>query len=78
MKPESSSVSATEIAVLARAKGVLTGIEAALVAAQIPYRVLSGTAFYLRGEVKAASEQFSNTSATASRACCISGCNRIR
>ena len=39
---------------LARAKGVLTGIEAALVAAQIPYRVLSGTAFYQRREVKAA------------------------
>src|SRR3954466_13031603 len=44
----------SEVAVLARAKGVLTGIEAALVAAQIPYRVLSGTAFYQRREVKAA------------------------
>ena len=42
-----------ELAVLARAKSVLTGIEAALVAAQIPYRVLSGTAFYQRREVKA-------------------------
>ena len=47
-------IAPTEIAVLARAKGVLTGIEAALVAAQIPYRVLSGTAFYHRREVKAA------------------------
>ena len=43
-----------EIAVLARAKGVLTSIEAALVAAEIPYQVLSGTAFYQRREVKAA------------------------
>ena len=43
-----------EIAVLARAKGVLTAIEAALVAAEIPYQVLSGTAFYQRREVKAA------------------------
>ena len=43
-----------EIAVLARAKGVLTAVEAALVAAEIPYRVLSGTAFYERREVKAA------------------------
>jgi DNA helicase-2/ATP-dependent DNA helicase PcrA len=47
-------ITPTEIAVLARAKGVLTTIEAALVAAQIPYRVLSGTAFYQRREVKAA------------------------
>src|SRR4051794_21436269 len=47
-------IAASELAVLARAKGVLTGIEAALVAAQIPYRVLSGTAFYQRPEVKAA------------------------
>src|SRR4051794_26808800 len=43
-------IAASELAVLARAKGVLTGIEAALVAAQIPYRVLSGTAFYQRRE----------------------------
>jgi DNA helicase-2/ATP-dependent DNA helicase PcrA len=47
-------IAPSELAVLARAKGVLTGIEAALVAAQIPYRVLSGTAFYQRREVKAA------------------------
>src|SRR4051812_23637628 len=47
-------IAASELAVLARAKGVLTGIEAALVAAQIPYRVLSGTAFYQRREVQAA------------------------
>src|SRR4051812_14770588 len=47
-------IAPTEVAVLARAKSVLTGIEAALVAAQIPYRVLSGTAFYQRREVKAA------------------------
>jgi DNA helicase II / ATP-dependent DNA helicase PcrA len=47
-------IAASELAVLARAKGVLTGIEAALVAAEIPYRVLSGTAFYQRREVKAA------------------------
>ena len=39
---------------LARAEGVLTGIEAALVAAQIPYRVLSGTALLPAPEVKAA------------------------
>src|SRR4051812_49200037 len=47
-------IAPSEIAVLARAKGVLTGVEAALVAAQIPYRVLSGMAFYQRREVKAA------------------------
>jgi DNA helicase-2/ATP-dependent DNA helicase PcrA len=47
-------IARSEIAVLARAKGVLTGIEAALVAARIPYQVLSGTAFYQRREVKAA------------------------
>jgi DNA helicase-2/ATP-dependent DNA helicase PcrA len=47
-------IAPSEIAVLARAKGVLTGIEASLVAAEIPYRVLSGTAFYQRREVKAA------------------------
>ena len=47
-------ISPREIAVLARAKGVLTAVEAALVAAEIPYRVLSGTAFYERREVKAA------------------------
>jgi DNA helicase-2/ATP-dependent DNA helicase PcrA len=47
-------IARSEIAILARAKGVLGGIEAALVAAEIPYRVLSGTAFYQRREVKAA------------------------
>ena len=47
-------IARSEIAVLARAKGVLTSIESALVAAEIPYQVLSGTAFYQRREVKAA------------------------
>jgi ATP-dependent DNA helicase UvrD/PcrA len=47
-------IARSEIAVLARAKGVLTSIESALVAAKIPYQVLSGTAFYQRREVKAA------------------------
>ena len=47
-------ITRSEIAVLARAKGVLTAVEAALVAAEIPYQVLSGTAFYQRREVKAA------------------------
>ncbi|MGH2949688.1 MAG: ATP-dependent helicase, partial [Solirubrobacteraceae bacterium] len=46
-------IARSEIAVLARAKGVLTSIESALVAAEIPYQVLSGTAFYQRREVKA-------------------------
>ena len=43
-----------EVAVLARAKGVLGGVEAALVGARVPYRMLSGTALHARREVKAA------------------------
>src|SRR4051812_17899180 len=47
-------IAPTEVAILARTRGVLTIVEAALVAAQIPYRVLTGTALYQRREVKAA------------------------
>src|SRR4051812_34307289 len=47
-------IAPTEVAILARTRGVLTSVEGALVAAQIPYRVLTGTALYQRREVKAA------------------------
>ena len=47
-------ITPVEIAVLARAKGVLTCIEAALVAARDPLPRAVGTALYQRREVKAA------------------------
>jgi len=53
-RADARGIARSQIAVLARAKGVLTAVEAALAAAEIPYQVLSGTAFYHRREVKAA------------------------
>jgi DNA helicase-2/ATP-dependent DNA helicase PcrA len=43
-----------EVAILGRVRGVLARIEPALARAQIPYRLLSGVAFYQAREVRAA------------------------